>query len=712
MKFLHHLFFLSLLFIIPSQSSAETLIQSDIVQDTTWTKEMSPVFLEPQSNYNGEDNYDIHVINGAVLTIEAGVKVIMAPRTSLRVIKDCQRSYKGRVCIKDSNGEIKYSRLIAIGTKNSPIVFTSENDFKKRKGKAGDWGVVSLESFKNEIEYTEFRYGGGVRGYKYFVSIGKNSIFKNNIVEKSLLNGVFFKDINFEGNRVNDHSGIGVECKTACNVKGNVIKNNGKEGLVINTDSRVYDAHVKGNMILDNGGNGITAKVLKESVFDGNFISNNKGSALLLERPISIPIYIKNNYFSHNAGALNLYSAYKEVFIENNNFLENSEYAITLQVNSEDDLKTSGNWFGIDTGASTESGEFFVSPAINTSNFKEDANDFNLDKNTIAGKEYENFLKTRKIDTRLFSFEVDQAVFLGKGSNAGSLLQYKVVAKNEKTKTLKNVKIQITVPKNQVFLECSIQIESSNSYSAENSCKNIVSETISHKKSSVIWNESYKALEVKNLYFLVLQQDSQSSLAQVDLPKIQFTHNATNSSVNYSLEHLAEVHENGKSSISSKSSSVSKKKTVLKKTSTNTAKEKTTKKVTKKTKSVNTKILAKRFFHTENLSNNAQWNSYKLEDRKEAYAIMQEWQKAKEVKKVSGALAQGKVVQRVLNDQLYFYLQTESGEEYKLLSSAQWQELLTVSRNKTNNTAVFGKFYINNKGQKTGIIFTKLEAVE
>lgn len=126
-----------LVLIVTQAPAFATDVSGDITIDTTWTNAASPF------NVTGS----VRVIGGAVLTIEAGVSVLMGPGTSFT-------AFGGRV--------------EALGTAGSQIVFTSVNDQVGAPVSAapGDWQQFQVLSGSGQsasnLAFVTIRFGLGM----------------------------------------------------------------------------------------------------------------------------------------------------------------------------------------------------------------------------------------------------------------------------------------------------------------------------------------------------------------------------------------------------------------------------------------------------------------------------------------------------------------------------------------------------------------------
>ncbi|MBU1927601.1 hypothetical protein KKG77_01235, partial [bacterium] len=132
----------------PVETNAPTQIVGDITENTTWTKANSPYLLTSSPSV---------VKNGSILTIEPGVTIYGQENSYLVIAKG--------------------SKIIANGTAEAPITFTSEatlattaSPVRKAPGAAGQWGGVVLlgKAIVNEANLffevdeanPDFAYGG------------------------------------------------------------------------------------------------------------------------------------------------------------------------------------------------------------------------------------------------------------------------------------------------------------------------------------------------------------------------------------------------------------------------------------------------------------------------------------------------------------------------------------------------------------------------
>ncbi|MEI7777280.1 MAG: hypothetical protein WCI52_01615 [bacterium] len=114
---------------VSHQALASTIVASNIVSDTTWTKENSP-YLVPA---------DLQVASGTTLTINAGVSVLFATSTSARLVV--------------------FGHLKSAGTVSGPILFSSVATLPGSTPRIGDWvGLNFAEGATGDFSFTTISY--------------------------------------------------------------------------------------------------------------------------------------------------------------------------------------------------------------------------------------------------------------------------------------------------------------------------------------------------------------------------------------------------------------------------------------------------------------------------------------------------------------------------------------------------------------------------
>ena len=120
---------------VMTHAQAATLVSGAVTTNTSWTLAQSPYQVTA----------DVVIQNGAVLTIEPGVKIGFDVGTNLT---------------------IGIGSLNARGTAGQPILFTSSLEVAGGTPNAGDWGQIRFLDGSNDlttlIENAQIRYGKGI----------------------------------------------------------------------------------------------------------------------------------------------------------------------------------------------------------------------------------------------------------------------------------------------------------------------------------------------------------------------------------------------------------------------------------------------------------------------------------------------------------------------------------------------------------------------
>lgn len=467
---------------------AETIIDLDIVADTTWTKEMSPIIIKS----NARNDRIRWVASGAVLTIEPGVEVQFDPDMSLHIASQCLRSYGSDTCYRDADDNIKMPKLIARGTSVEPIVFTSSS----QSPVAGEWGAVVIEAPNSEIEWAEFRYGG-MKGKRAFVEIN-NSLFENNLIEQGGIAdyALYASSQDIVGNVIRENGGDGVYCEYQCEIKENFFENNAGNAidLDINLITKIHD----------------------------NFFYKNGSTAIFSDSIYSQAVEVENNFFRENGGGVYFHRSSPELKIDYNNFLKNKDYAIMSDINNRAGqiYDVIGNWFGIDTGSKTTNGEFFVSTDFNASEFAANGNDFSITGGSKAARSYRDYLSDNNLESAYFVAKVKRKAIIGNENKAGSLLLYSVTLENQTTKA-SGAELKVTPPGDQLLLLCSAQSATEDaSYSIGNACTTTLASDIEFKNNRLVWTpQGIPALDEKTFYFVMATNPATQSPS---FPRLDF----------------------------------------------------------------------------------------------------------------------------------------------------------------------------------------------
>ena len=700
--------FIALFLFFAPLSFAETLISYDVVQDTTWTKDMSPIILERSSKDKEGGNYNIHVINGATLTIEAGVEIYMTESMNLRVVRQCQRDYYGK-CVRGEDGEIRYARIHVNGTEKKPVIFSSLSDYKGKATKPGEWGNIEALGNGNIIKNARFSYGG--MGSDFMLKIEGNSIFENSIVHDSLSAGVLLENTEAKNNKVYNNAGVGMKCKGSCNLSLSAIFNNKGDGLILDAQK---ESKVSSNYIADNTGVGIRVTTQRGMEMKGNFVYNN-ADALIIDSLYNEPLKIVNNFFSHNAQGITTQVNFENILISKNNFLDNAGFAIQVISPKDKTLFAPNNWFGIDSGATDELGKYYVHPKVDVTTFKSESIPFNLLQQSAASVEYANYKKTRRTDTKFLMLQVERAAILGSETQVGALYLYKTDIENIRTKGINNLSVEFDIPADQQLSVCSVNV-SDYKPKVSNLCSHKSAKGFDIKTNRFTWKGNIPALDKKTVYFAALTKPA----ASYSLPQIYVKHSELSKNIGYSLDTPVEVHTaevvvgtvvGEKEFNTSSSKKLSRMEELRKKLAQRRAQRNSS---TNDVEDVSAQELANKFYGVVNLGGNSSWKQYPLELRKEAYSLIIKRAEEDRKKREAGALMTGKMETRVVNNQLQFVLVADDGNEYRLLNSQKWEDLIGFIRSdkKQETIAVYGKYYINKYGNKTGITFSEFKILD
>jgi hypothetical protein len=496
---------------------AETVIDFDVVVDTTWTKAMSPIVIKGSTR----NDKIRRVTSGAVLTIEPGVEVKFDSGMSLHVTSQCLRGYGSEACYRDRDNEIKMPKLIAKGTSVQPIIFTSDN----KNPQPGVWGSVIVDARNSEIEWTEFRYGGQ-RSKRAFVEVN-NSIFRNNLIE--------------DGGAAD--SALWVSSQT---VEGNVIRNNNGDAIFCD-----HQCEIKENFITENTGDAIEMSTLLETKINGNFIYKNGGYGISNKSILSLSVVVEDNFFRENAGGIYSHRSSEGLKFQRNNFLKNKDFAIKSDINNRTGkiYPASGNWFGIDTGPKSLAGAFFVSTDYDVSGFLKNGNSFSITGSSKAARSYRQYLSGNNLGNAYFVANVKRKAIIGSESRAGSLLRYSVTLDNQTTKAA-DAQLEITPPGDQLLLLCSAQSAIGNfSYLLENACTASVASDITFENNRLVWRpKGIPALSEKTLFFVMA---TRPTVQAPSLPRLDFN----SKPFSYRIGSSVELKETGGGNVAESSSS-------------------------------------------------------------------------------------------------------------------------------------------------------------
>lgn len=257
-----------------SRAEITTNVGGPIFSNTTWTAANSP-YLATNS---------VQVMNGATLTIEPGVTVKFALGKALSV-----------------SGE-----LIAIGTAQQPIVFTSNSVSPQ----SGDWGYIKFESTSVNAEYDGdgnyisgsiiqhgvVEYTGSDSSNSAAIYIDGASPFINaSTVRYGDQSGIYLRNSSshLTNNTITNHNYGVVASNSPLLMTGNTLANN-RQGIEI---SGTYDASavVEENIIRNNFQSGGSCGY---TLLQRNAIYRNGGAGIYLYSGCSVI----RNLVAHNQG--------------------------------------------------------------------------------------------------------------------------------------------------------------------------------------------------------------------------------------------------------------------------------------------------------------------------------------------------------------------------------------------------------------------------
>lgn len=640
MSFRHHFSFLLFSFgllVFAPIVRADTVVDTDIVIDTTWTADLSPILIR------GRERSDsiIRVANGATLTIEPGVKVQMERGMTLQVTSQCLRAFNSEQCILDRDDRPKRPHLISLGLPDNPIIFTSAKDEPGKTPAPGDWGSVIIGAKGSRVEWTHFIYGGN-RAKRAFVEVGEME-FKNNLVAHSETTALYANRTDISGSVIRDNTGNGVQCLKECIVRD--------------------------NFIADNGGAGILLDTLRPTEIKGNFIYKNARAGILSESNFSIAVVIAENFLMGNQGGIHIYRSNEDVQIERNNFLDNPDFAILSDTDFDPEAlyEATGNWFGIDTGSSTEMGPYFVSAVYDVSDYAVDSFAFELSAGSYASQSYAEYMSVNAQDEAFFIAEVSREAIIGSGSTPGSLNRYAVELKNLTTKSISGVSLLASMPADQELLLCSAQTGvATGEYSLLTACAAGIQSDIKYENGRLVWQpKSVGALQSETLYFVSVLRPTSS--AGPVLPRLTFLYEGATQSVSYAFGNPASIQRKSGSTSIAEAEATTTEEPTLTSTPTLAVEENPA------------SVPAPTFVVAE---------------------------------PANSSLKIGTVSRQIVGGVLQYVLRAEDdGRYYILFNSAKWREIDDFTRgvDKDRPIAIYGDYYYNRYGVATGIKFTSFE---
>ncbi len=513
----------------PSNVEAKIIINNDIVMDTVWTPDMNPIILEARTNKNGARNVTsstIRVGNGATLTIEPGVIIMAGRDVNFRVTTQCMQGFNTGECILDAAGKIKRPNLIAKGTKENPIVFTSTTDIAGKTPKAGDWGTFTINRRGATLEWIEFRYGGGGDRTRLAFLEALNLTLRNSIIAHSAKPALRTERGTLIGNVITDSSGTAIYCKEKCTIRQNYIAGHAGDAIELDTTG--------------------------ETTVTGNFFYQNAGAAITSDIRRDILTTISQNYFLENKGGIYFLYGGPRQKINGNNFLRNTDFAIKADNNVSNTGKTVkilDNWFGIDSGATQTLGPYFVSPVYDAGTYATDGHDFALLPGTPAAEAYAKYRGETAEDTALFQITVERRALIGDDRTPGSLQLYTVELDNRTIKAVRNATLVVSLPTDQELLLCSLlhdETAGELDYVFGTVCPEALPTSTNYAKNQLYWQpKSIAALSSQKLYFVTALKVNAKGVASLPRLTLKRAEDKRARPFAYTLDSTATIQQSG-----------------------------------------------------------------------------------------------------------------------------------------------------------------------
>ena len=233
----------------------ETYVSGNITVGTIWSKSNSPYIVTGT----------VQVLENIPLTIEPGVAVKFNPSTGLNI----------------------GGKLIAIGTQEDPITFTSNAQNPSK----GDWDRIKFVDTAQDASYdADGNYLDGCIIKNSIIEFGKgvwceysSPFIYSNYIKSTTNNGGIYSQYSSNMKIINntlEDNGIPIVLAVSSNAEivGNILRNNG-DGILLSNASNVL---VKNNTIEYNGGNNVGAISITyppgSGFISSNYISHNKKS--------------------------------------------------------------------------------------------------------------------------------------------------------------------------------------------------------------------------------------------------------------------------------------------------------------------------------------------------------------------------------------------------------------------------------------------------
>ena len=266
---------------------AQTNVEGDV--SGTWITANSPY------NVIG----DLEVPNGQTLTIEPGVSVEFMDYYSFTI----------------------YGKLVAIGTENDSILFTSG----QMTPNPDDWEYIKFEDSSDDnsiISYAKIEYAN----YGIWCDSSSPSI-SNNTISNNYYYGILCKyssSPSISNNTISNNNYYGISCSyySSPSISNNTISNNNYSGIYCYYSS---SPSISNNTISNNSSRGIYCYSSSPSI-SNNTISNNSSRGIYCSH--SSPSISNNTISNNNYG---IYCYYSSSSISNNTISNNNDDGILCE---------------------------------------------------------------------------------------------------------------------------------------------------------------------------------------------------------------------------------------------------------------------------------------------------------------------------------------------------------------------------------------------
>jgi hypothetical protein len=281
--------------IVVTHSPAQTYVSGNISVNTNWTRANSP-----------------YVLDGDV-TVEENVTLILEPGTILKF-----DAYSRDLKV---NGE-----LMAIGTPDDPIIFTSieddeyggdtNGDGDATKPGANDWAAVWLfENSNNLFEHCRFMYGAGSSTSGMIQVFSSDSEFKHCQFLDSYEKGVYatkcsplFENCRFINNGTLGIYFSGLDQEKALKIKSNIFENNREGAILLSFTNDQVDVWLQDNSSSQSPKNGI---IMEGSIAGEVNFTGDPGFPFILDNDLIVQ---EGALLEIDQGSIIKFASYNDLF--------------------------------------------------------------------------------------------------------------------------------------------------------------------------------------------------------------------------------------------------------------------------------------------------------------------------------------------------------------------------------------------------------------